>query len=438
MLASTADSADLRDRHEHADPRRASRHPAARVRLQPRPPAPRARLRRRAGARGNRGHLRRRARTPPCVSSTPSRPARSSCSAIPTSTPPADDVPKVTEHRPVGLEGIDRKLIEFMRRKGLHPDDVDLLPEGDALPPRGVRRRRPRPRPTRRPRGSIDATSRGDESGPTTKLFDDRWEEQKLWQVRESGLGATAHVPGHAAKPSRVGGRRGAARTRRRLPARLPRAPRRVRLRRRARTATSARVASTAASTSTSTPSHGRRASGASSSTGPPTSSSPTADRCPASTATARPAPSCCRRCTAKSWSARSRDFKDCWDPDGQDESRQGGATRTRSTRTSASGPSYDSAGPSTHFAFPDDGFDFANATPTLRRRRQVPRRRVGGTMCPSYMATREEEDSTRGRARMLFEMLRGDVSSTVGATTPSPMPSTCASRARAARPNAR
>src|SRR5256885_891549 len=29
--------------------------------------------------------------------------------------------------------------------------------------------------------------------------------------------------------------------------------------------------------------------------------------------------------------------------------------------------------------------------------------------MCPSYMATREEKHTTRGRARMLFEMLRGD-----------------------------
>jgi Fe-S oxidoreductase len=28
--------------------------------------------------------------------------------------------------------------------------------------------------------------------------------------------------------------------------------------------------------------------------------------------------------------------------------------------------------------------------------------------MCPSYMATREEEHSTRGRARLLFEMLDG------------------------------
>lgn len=31
------------------------------------------------------------------------------------------------------------------------------------------------------------------------------------------------------------------------------------------------------------------------------------------------------------------------------------------------------------------------------------------GTMCPSYMATREEQHSTRGRARLLFEMLRGE-----------------------------
>jgi Fe-S oxidoreductase len=33
-----------------------------------------------------------------------------------------------------------------------------------------------------------------------------------------------------------------------------------------------------------------------------------------------------------------------------------------------------------------------------------------GGTMCPSYRATREERYSTRGRARLLHEMLRGEV----------------------------
>ena len=30
--------------------------------------------------------------------------------------------------------------------------------------------------------------------------------------------------------------------------------------------------------------------------------------------------------------------------------------------------------------------------------------------MCPSYMATREEKHSTRGRARLLWELLQGEV----------------------------
>jgi len=36
-------------------------------------------------------------------------------------------------------------------------------------------------------------------------------------------------------------------------------------------------------------------------------------------------------------------------------------------------------------------------------------RKTDAGMMCPSYMATREEMHSTRGRARLLFEMLQGD-----------------------------
>ena len=35
--------------------------------------------------------------------------------------------------------------------------------------------------------------------------------------------------------------------------------------------------------------------------------------------------------------------------------------------------------------------------------------------MCPSYMATREEKHSTRGRAHLLFEMMHGGPSRTVG-----------------------
>ena len=46
-------------------------------------------------------------------------------------------------------------------------------------------------------------------------------------------------------------------------------------------------------------------------------------------------------------------------------------------------------------------------------------RKTEAGTMCPSYMATREEMHSTRGRARILFESLTGDCCPTVSPTTP-------------------
>src|SRR5204863_9094171 len=36
--------------------------------------------------------------------------------------------------------------------------------------------------------------------------------------------------------------------------------------------------------------------------------------------------------------------------------------------------------------------------------------RKDEGVMCPSYMATREEKHSTRGRAHLLWEMLQGEV----------------------------
>src|SRR5436309_5395842 len=61
-----------------------------------------------------------------------------------------------------------------------------------------------------------------------------------------------------------------------------------------------------------------------------------------------------------------------------------------------------------THFKFPDDQGSFSTATLRCVGVGKC-RRTEGGTMCPSYMVTREEEHSTRGRARLLFEMLQSD-----------------------------
>ncbi|MEU9230610.1 FAD-linked oxidase C-terminal domain-containing protein, partial [Streptomyces massasporeus] len=59
-------------------------------------------------------------------------------------------------------------------------------------------------------------------------------------------------------------------------------------------------------------------------------------------------------------------------------------------------------------FDYPHDEDGFAGA---VRRCVGVGRCRsdAGGVMCPSYRATGEENDSTRGRARMLQEMVRGE-----------------------------
>ncbi|MCM3555652.1 FAD-binding protein [Janibacter melonis] len=60
-------------------------------------------------------------------------------------------------------------------------------------------------------------------------------------------------------------------------------------------------------------------------------------------------------------------------------------------------------------FAYPEDDGDLSQA---LHRCTGVGKCRAAGTsstvMCPSYLATREEKDSTRGRARALQEMLDG------------------------------
>jgi FAD/FMN-containing dehydrogenase/Fe-S oxidoreductase len=72
-------------------------------------------------------------------------------------------------------------------------------------------------------------------------------------------------------------------------------------------------------------------------------------------------------------------------------------------------GADYKPLEPKTHFAFAADDGSFAKATLRCIGLGAC-RKQDGGTMCPSYMVTREEEHSTRGRAHLLFEMLQGEV----------------------------
>jgi FAD/FMN-containing dehydrogenase/Fe-S oxidoreductase len=77
-------------------------------------------------------------------------------------------------------------------------------------------------------------------------------------------------------------------------------------------------------------------------------------------------------------------------------------------------GTGFSHAEPATFFAYSEDDHRFSTATMRcvgIGNCRSTSSQDGGNTvMCPSYMVTREEEHSTRGRARLLFEMIRGDV----------------------------
>lgn len=105
-----------------------------------------------------------------------------------------DHVPEIREFEPVGLEGIDDRLVDYMRRKGLHPDDVALLPKGGGwlLVEFGGDTQDEAEASARR---LMDRLRRADPA-PDMKLLGEPGRQRRIWEVREAGLAATAHVPG--------------------------------------------------------------------------------------------------------------------------------------------------------------------------------------------------------------------------------------------------
>ena len=103
------------------------------------------------------------------------------------------------------------------------------------------------------------------------------------------------------------------------------------------------------------------------------------------------------------------REFKRIWDPDWKMNPGKV-VDPYRLDEHLKLGTDYNPWRPPVRFAYEQDDGDFAHA---MLRCVGIGKCRVpeaSTVMCPSYMATREEKHSTRGRARLLFEMLEGDV----------------------------
>ena len=103
------------------------------------------------------------------------------------------------------------------------------------------------------------------------------------------------------------------------------------------------------------------------------------------------------------------REFKLIWDPDWKMNPGKV-VDPYRMDEHLKLGTDYNPPRPPVRFAYKLDRGDFAHAA--LRcvgvGKCRVPH--ASTVMCPSYMVTREEKHSTRGRARLLFEMLQGEV----------------------------
>ena len=103
------------------------------------------------------------------------------------------------------------------------------------------------------------------------------------------------------------------------------------------------------------------------------------------------------------------REFKAIWDPEGMMNPGKV-VDPYRFDENLRLGTDYNPPRPATVFSFAEDGYDVAHAA---LRCVGVGKCRVPDSeqvMCPSYVVTREEKHSTRGRARLLFEMLEGEV----------------------------
>jgi len=313
-------------------------------------------------------------------------------------------VPQIMKHKPVGLEGIDHLLIEFMERKDLNVADIPLLPKGEAwlLVEFGGDNKE---ESDNKAKGLMDELKRN-ENPPTMSLFDDRKQEAKLWEVRESGLGATAWVPGEpkghpgwedsAVPPDKVGdylkdlralfdkydyhpsiyGHFGQGCIHCRVGFDLITAEG-IGKYKRFTVEASHLVLKYGGSNSGEHGDGQARGDLLDIMFGPEIMEA-------------------------------FREFKTIWDPDWK--MNPGKILETfGQTNDLRQGTTYNPPQLKTHFKFPTEGFTFAHASDRCVGVGEC-RRHEHGTMCPSYMVTREEKDSTRGRSRMLYEMLEGDV----------------------------
>jgi FAD/FMN-containing dehydrogenase/Fe-S oxidoreductase len=316
----------------------------------------------------------------------------------------ADHVLEVLDAKPLGCEGVDAILLEDMKSVGLHDEYLSTLPDGHGflLVEFGGETK---DEADEKARTLMAQLRKGKRAPMDMKLYDDKAQAEHVWQVREAGLGATAFIPGKpdtyegwedsAVPPERLGrylrdlrklagkygyesalyGHYGNGCVHARWNFDLTSGPG-IREFRSFLDEAADLVVSLGGSIS------GEHGDGQSKAELLPKMFGP-------------------RLVDA------FREFKTIWDPDWK---LNPGKVVDPYPITSnlRLGTDYRPPTVKTHFAFPNDHGSFAHATTRCVGIGKC-RRTDGGVMCPSFMVTREEKHTTRGRARTLWEMLNGE-----------------------------
>ncbi|GAA1626094.1 FAD-binding and (Fe-S)-binding domain-containing protein [Georgenia ruanii] len=122
----------------------------------------------------------------------------------PDSAAAADAVPAILPYQPFKLEGVDQRLVDLEKTRGMHKRAMAELPDGGAwlfvsLPGEDDDDARAKAHAMAADLQRGDGSGgRAGAGGPSVHLVDDADHAAALWQVREGGLGATARPGGPA------------------------------------------------------------------------------------------------------------------------------------------------------------------------------------------------------------------------------------------------
>jgi len=108
----------------------------------------------------------------------------------------ADHVPEIMAHKPIGLEGFDDLLVGYTRAKGINSEGLALLPEGGGwlMVEFGASSAQEAESQARGLMQSLGHSA----NPPRLVLYTGKQQIKRVWEVRESALGATSHVAGEA------------------------------------------------------------------------------------------------------------------------------------------------------------------------------------------------------------------------------------------------